>query len=335
MLNIGNYKLPSNILLAPMAGVTDLPFRLICRKYGAKFAFLEMIDCNSIIYKKKKENDIIMTTSKDRPIAAQLVGPDPEMMLTAAKKLIDLLDIKFLDINAACPVPKMMKKKAGAYMIKDPGNLYRILDLLSSKLDIPITVKLRSGFHDVDHKWIKEIAKDCESNGAAAIFIHGRTQKQGYAGEIDYEAIKQVKSAVKIPVFGSGNVFDIKMADKMIKSTGVDGLLVARGAYGNPWLLKDIESYIKSGKMPKAHTPEEKLKAAKEHLSFIEKYRTMPAQSKVGYMRKVAQWYTKEFSHACHLRRIMNNAKSKGEILAVLDRAPEIIEKAVAFHEAS
>lgn len=333
-INIGSYKLPSNIILAPMAGVTDLPFRLICREYGAKFAFFEMIDCNSIIYGKKKENDIIKTVSKDKPIAAQLVGPDPKLMLEAAKKLVDILNIKFLDINAACPVPKMVKKKAGAYFIKDPVNLYKIISSLSSELDLPITVKLRSGYHKNDHANIREIAQNCEKNGAAAIFIHGRTQNQGYSGEIDLEAIKIVKHSVKIPVFGSGNIFNAENARKMMETTGCDGVMVARGAYGNPWIFKDIETYIKTGKIPDKRTIKDKISAAKKHLSYVAKFRSMHPQSLAGYMRKVAQWYMKDFPNACHLRRIMNNAKNEKQLLAILDRLPEIIGTGEAFPEA-
>ncbi len=331
MVKIGSYLLPSNVILAPMAGVTDLPFRLICREHGAKFAFFEMIDCNSIIYGKKKENDIIKTISKDSPIAAQLVGPEPEMMLKAAEYLVNTLDIKFLDINAACPVPKMLKKKAGAYFLKNPENLYRILELLSSKLRLPITVKLRSGFSGNDHQHIEEIAKQCEANGAAAIFMHGRTQKQGYSGDIDLEAIKTVKEAVKIPVFGSGNIMNSVLAKEMIEKTRCDGIMVARGAYGNPWIFKEIETYLKSGEPEEERTLDELLDAAKKHLDYIDKYRNMEAKSKVGYMRKVVQWYVRDFPHTSCIRRILNNAGTKGQIIALLERAPEIIAGAGAF----
>jgi len=330
-IKIGSYTLPSNVILAPMAGITDLPFRMICRDHGAKFAFFEMIDCNSIIYGKKSEDKIIKTIPNDRPIAAQLIGPDPDTMLQAAEKLIEMVDIKFLDINAACPVSKMVKKKAGAYFLKEPENLYRILNLLSSKLDLPVTVKLRSGYHKNDHSHIKEIAKKCETNGASAIFIHGRTQDQGYSGDVDMEAIKAVKHAVKVPVFGSGNIFSPELAKRMIEETACDGVMVARGAYGDPWIFKDIEAYLSSGKLPPKRKIEEKLEAAKKHIGYIEKYKDMEAKSKVGYMRKVAQWYTKGFPHTCSIRRIMGNAGTKGQIIALLERTPEIIGTGGAF----
>lgn len=325
MLKIGGYKLDSNVLLAPMAGVTDLPFRLICREHGAKFAFFEMIDCNAIIHGNKTENDIIKTTSKDKPIAAQLVGAEPELMLTAAKELIKTLDIKFLDINAACPVKKMIKKKAGAYFIKDPENLYSTIKLLASKLDLPITVKLRTGYHKVDHKWISELAKNCEKNGASALFVHGRTQDQGYSGEIDFEAIKVIKHSVNIPVLGSGNVFDPQLAKKMMDLTDCDGMMVARGAYGDPWIFRDIENYLSKGKLPEKRSIEEKLKTLKKHLSYIEKYRNMTHDGKLGYMRKVSQWYLKDFPNACNLRRVMNGTRTYEQLDAVIKRTPELM----------
>ena len=331
MTTIGNYKIDTNVFLSPMAGVTDLPFRMICRDHGAKFAFFEMIDCNSIIYGKKSENKIIKTILNDKPIAAQLIGPDPATMLQAAEKLIETLDIKFLDINAACPVPKMVKKRAGAYFLKEPENLYRILNLLSSKLALPVTVKLRSGYHKNDHSQIKEIAKKCEANGASAIFIHGRTQDQGYSGDVDMEAIKAVKNAVKVPVFGSGNIFSPELAKQMINMTACDGVMVARGAYGDPWIFKDIETYISSGKLPPKRKIEEKLETAKKHIGYIEKYRDMEAKSKVGYMRKVAQWYMKGFPHTCSIRRIMGNAGTKEQLMAILERTPDIIGTGEAF----
>jgi nifR3 family TIM-barrel protein len=331
MIAIGSYKIETNVFMSPMAGVTDLPFRLICREHGAKFAFFEMIDCNSIIYGKNKANDIIKTVPFDKPIAAQLVGPDPAMMLEAAKHLIKTLDIKFLDINAACPVQKIIKKKAGAYFLKEPENLYRILGLLSSKLDLPITVKLRSGYHKKDHSRIEEIAVKCEAIGASAIFIHGRTQGQGYSGDIDLEAIKIVKDAVKIPVFGSGNILNPELAKQMMDATGCDGVMVARGAYGNPWIFNDIEAYLRSGKLPPERTIEERFQTAMKHICYIEKYRNMGEKSRIGYMRKVAQWYAKGYAYTNRIRRIMGDAKTKEQLMAIMERTPEIIGTAGAF----
>jgi tRNA-dihydrouridine synthase B len=329
MIKIGSYTLPSNVLLAPMAGVTDLPFRLISRKHGAKFAFFEMIDMNSVIHGTHlKNNDIIKTTAKDKPIAVQLVGSDPEMMLKAAQELIEKLDVKFLDINAACPVKKMVQKKAGAFLIKEPENLYRTLELLTSKLDIPVTVKLRTGYTKPDHQWIADIAENCEKSGASALFVHGRTQKQGYSGDIDYEAIMAVKHSVRIPVFGSGNIFDPELAKKMLDLTDCDGVLVARGACGNPWIFGEIEEYLKTGKVSSKASIEVKLATLKEHMACIEEYVDMVPDSMLGYMRKVAQWYLKDFPNACNIRRVTNNAGTIAQLNAIIEKVPELTGKA-------
>lgn len=325
MIKIGSYVLPSNVLLAPMSGITDLPYRLICREHGAKLAFFEMIDCNSMIFGKKYENKILRTVPNDTPIAAQLVGTDPENMLKAAEKLAEMRDIKFLDINAACPVPKIVKKKAGAYLIKEPENLYKTIELLSSKLAIPVTVKLRSGYSVMGHAHIRNVSKNCEDRGAGAIFIHGRTQKQGYSGNIDLEAIREVKNAVDIPVFGSGNILNAELAKQMIDMTGCDGVMVARGSYGNPWIFKDIETHLANGKLTPKRSLEEKLGTAKKHIGYIEKYRDMEEKSKIGYMRKVAQWYTKGFPHTCGIRRMLDKTSTKEQLMAILERTPEII----------
>ena len=244
MINIGNYKLKTNILLAPLAGCADLPFRLIMREYGAKFGFFEMIDANAL-KRNKKSLEMLKTTAKDRPIAGQLVGSNPEIMLSSAKEMINHVDIKFLDINAACPVRKVIKKKAGAYLLKEPILLYKIIKKLSSNLNLPITVKLRIGYDRTDNKNIADIAASCEHNGASAIFVHGRTRTQGYSGPVDYSAIRSVKNAVSVPVFGSGNIFTPEQAKEMMEGTGCDGIIVARGSFGNPWIFKNILNYIK------------------------------------------------------------------------------------------
>lgn len=322
-MKIGSYKLPSNVILAPMAGITDLPFRLISRDHGAKFCFFEMIDTNSIIYSRKVP-DNIKTLKRDTPIAAQLVGPDPEMNLKAAKILVKKLNIKFLDINAACPVKKMLKKKAGAYLIKEPANLYKTIELFASNLKLPITVKLRTGFTEVDHKHIAEVARQCEKHGASAIFIHGRTQAQGYGGEVDLAAIKAVTDAVKIPVIGSGNIFSPEMAKNMMDVTGCDGVLIARGAYGNPWIFKATEYYLKTGKLLKEPSLNQRIAAIKKHLGYIKKYRNMHPKSRLGFMKKVAQWYVKDFKNACNIRRIMNDAADEKSLLGIVNNVSKL-----------
>lgn len=317
MLKIGNYILPSRVLLAPLSGCSDLSFRIIMRSYGAKFAFLEMADANGLT-RSKKSLEAMATTAKDRPIAGQLLGVDPDTMLAAAKKMLKLVPVKFIDINAACPVKKVVRRKAGSHMLKEPHLLYKIIKKLSSSLEVPITVKLRAGFDSIDRAHLVDVAKKCEENGASAIFIHGRSRSQGYSGPVDIGAIAAVKSAVGIPVFGSGNIFTPEQAKKMMDETACDGVLIARGAFGNPWIFKNIEKYLK-GSPIFSPTLDDRKKAALKHLKLVQKY-----VGRVGPMRKVALWYMKAFPNAAELRGRINFAKDRKELEGIIRSAGEV-----------
>ena len=273
-----------------------------------------MVDANSLVHQARGSEDLLVTTPKDQPIAAQLVGGDAEVMLKAARLLLAKVDIPFLDINAACPVKKMVQKFSGANLLRDPKALYKIVKTLAGKLDLPITVKMRIGYNHVDLKEVAAIAKKCEQSGAAALFVHGRTRSQLYAGEINYGAIKAIKQAVKIPVFGSGNIFSPEMARKMLALTDCDGITVARGAFGNPWIFQQIEQ----GK-PAVVPLEEKIKVLKKHLSYIEKYKVTRSGYKVGCMRKVALWYLKGFAEAAKIRDKVTKAGSYIDMLKIID----------------
>lgn len=281
------------IYLAPMSGITDLPFRLISREFGAEQCFFEMLDAKITLCGHPASRRPLKTVKHDTPIAAQLVGGDPCVMFDAAEKLRTLVDISFLDINSACPVKKIIKKGAGAALLQDTATLGKIIYALSSRLPIPITVKLRTGFDRKDIKKCVSTAELCEANGASMIFIHGRTRAQGYSGIIDYESIKAVKDAVKIPVMGSGNIFAPVMAKKMLDETGCDGILVARGALGNPWLFRNIEHYLQKGETHHRPALEVRQKVLATHLAYIEKYNEMTDINKTGYMGKVKKWYLK------------------------------------------
>src|SRR3989339_1151522 len=307
------------IYLAPLAGCSDLAFRLICREYGAKFAFFEMVDAHSLIYESRQTFDVLETCPEDKPIAAQLLGCDPDIMLKAAKRLLAIVKVSSIDVNAACPVTKVIKKKCGAYLMRDPSGLYKTIKKLVSSLDIPITVKLRSGFEMEDHKKLVSIAKNCEKHGAATIFIHGRTRSQLYSGDVDYEAIRLVKENVKVPVFGSGNVFNHELAKKMFDETGCDGLLVARGAFGNPWIFRQIKTYLTEGILLPTPNLQEKLAMLTKHLQYIEKYKQTSIKVKVGIARKVAIWYLKGFEHAAMLRDRVGRAQNLQELFSIID----------------
>lgn len=316
MIKIGNNEIPSNIIMAPMSGCADLAFRTTVRKYGAKLCFFEMVDATSLIMKSTKTFQMLKTNSKDRPIAAQLIGSDPIQMLNASYILLDTLpDIMFLDINSACPVGKVLKKKSGAYLMKSPDTLIKIAETLSNKLHLPVTVKIRTGYAQNDLSFLTDLARRLEGAGISAVFIHGRTCKQMYSGEIDYKSIREVKNAVSIPVFGSGNIFSPELAKKMFDETGCDGITVARGALGTPWIFKDIEKYLKTGKptKPKNNTDKKRI-ALKEHIGYVKKFRERSCEGNVGFMKKIAMWYTKGFPDATSIRNKICKIKNYCEL---------------------
>ncbi|MDD5427795.1 MAG: tRNA dihydrouridine synthase DusB [Candidatus Omnitrophica bacterium] len=321
MLKIGSYELPSKIIMAPMAGCTDLPFRLIARSHGAKLCFFEMVDCNSITYgAKKRVRTILKTIEDDSPISAQLLGRDPSKMLEGAQEILKIApNIAFLDINAACPAKKVIKKKAGAYLLKDETELYAIIKKISAHLPIPVTVKLRIGYDKNDPAKIAAIAHKCEASGASAIFVHGRTQAKGYSGPIDHASIKAIKDAVTIPVFGSGNIFSALQAKKMLDETGCDGILVARGALGNPWIFEEIEGYLAGGQ---THTPpswSSRKSVLKKHIIAIEKFKDHGPRGNVGHMRKAVYWYLKGLPLAAKTREKVSLVKSYDKMLQLVD----------------
>ncbi|OGC33200.1 tRNA dihydrouridine synthase DusB [candidate division WOR-1 bacterium RIFOXYB2_FULL_48_7] len=313
MIKIGNKKISTNVFLAPMAGCTDLPFRLIAREFGAGFCFLEMVDANSIIHRKSRLDDYLQSTRQDRPLAAQIIGGDLKIMLKAAKILVAKTKPAFLDLNAGCPVPKMTKKKAGAHLVREPELLYAILNELVGGLDLPVTVKMRLGFGSIDRKQIVKVARGCVKAGVAALFVHGRSRDQGYSGEIDYGTIKAIKEAVAVPVFGSGNIFNAVKAAEMFSKTGCDGVLVARGALGNPWIFQAIARQ-KDEIVPK----EEKIAVLQKHLQLIDKYKRVSERVKIGLMRKTALWYLKGFANSAGLRGQVTTVQSYREMLSFL-----------------
>ncbi|MFH1542588.1 MAG: tRNA dihydrouridine synthase DusB [bacterium] len=309
------------VLLAPLAGVADLAYRLIARELGAEFCFYEMADSHSLVLSAPKKNaDIHQDHPQDRPIAAQLLGPEAEIMYQAAKKLLALHPHStFLDINAACPVKKVLKKKSGAYLIKEPDELFKIIDKLASKLKLPITVKLRAGYTKIDTKHIVKVAQGCVDSGAQALFVHGRTMSQLYHGEVDYESIKAIKDNVKVPVYGSGNIFSPQDAKKMIDLTGCDGVLVARGSFGNPWLFRNISNYLENGELTAEPTLEQKLPVLRRHIQYIEKYKLLSPKAKVGFSRKIAVWYLKHFRNSAAIRTRVNKIVSFDELYCLID----------------
>jgi len=321
MIKIGSSTIPTRIFLAPMAGCSDLSFRLIAREHGAKFCFFEMVDCNSITYgPKRKVHSILRTVEEDAPIAAQLLGRDPDAMLRGAKEILSITKVSFLDINAACPAKKVIKKRAGSYLMKDPQELYAIVKRLALSLPVPVTVKIRTGYDEPDIIGIAALAKNCEKSGAGALFVHGRTRLEGYMGAVDYRAIKAVKESVNIPVFGSGNIFSPALAKKMLDETGCDGMLAARGALGNPWIIKQIEDFLFNGRLDPSIDFETKKNVLKKHLAYMERFKESSPSGKTGRMQKVMLWYLKSFPNASRAREKVSLVNSYEKMIELIDQ---------------
>ncbi|MFH1996917.1 MAG: tRNA dihydrouridine synthase DusB [Candidatus Omnitrophota bacterium] len=307
------------VILAPLSGVSDLSFRLICRELGAPFCFFEMMDARSFMYSHERSMRLARTTEKDIPVAAQLLGADPKYMLDAAEKLTDCTDISLLDVNAACPAKKVIKKKAGAALLNSPKRLGRILKTLSSKLPIPVSVKLRIGFGGRDLREAVKTAKICQENGASIVFLHGRTVSQGYAGSVDYPAIRAVKKALSVPLYGSGDILSASLAKRMFDETGCDGILVARGALGNPWIFKSIQKYLKNGTVARSPTLAVKKRVLKKHLSYIARYKETSPACTLGIMGKIAMWYLKGMPGASRMRERIVRVSSTDELYGLID----------------
>jgi tRNA-dihydrouridine synthase B len=315
MFKIGSLKLKSNFILAPMAGITDLPFRMLNRKFGCELAFVEMINVRSISYKSRKTQKMLSSLKTDRPLGVQLLGKERGYILRA----IDILnEYKFdlLDFNAACPARKVIRRGEGAGLLKEPQKLKKILALVVKNSRVPVTVKMRIGW-DRDSVNAREIALLAEDAGVQGIFIHGRTKEQAYSGSVDYETIRQVKSALRIPVIASGDIFSVSLAKKMFDQTGCDGLAIARGALGNPWIFRELEAFFEQGRTPEYPGHEEIIRVMLEHLdAYLEFY-----SERIGLVkfRKFFAWYTKGFRKIRPLREKSSRAKSRQEMVGIIE----------------
>jgi len=278
-----------------------------------------MLDSNSLIHGPGKNKDILKTTPEDQSIAAQLLGGDPDDTLKAAKILLERIKPLFLDLNAACPAKKVLRKKSGAYLVHNPDQLGKIINKLSQNLELPITVKLRTGYYKSEPKESVAVAKICEQNGAAAIFVHGRTMKQGYSGTVDYQTIKMIKDAVNIPVFGSGDILSPTLAQRMFEQTNCDGILVARGAMGNPWIFKDIEHYLATGDVAALADWEKRKAVLLKHLAYMKELKETRPTNKMGIMRRVTIMYISSMRNAARLRAKITPAKTYEDLLKVIE----------------
>lgn len=311
---IGNVEIPNRFVLAPMAGVTDLAFRRLCKEQGAGLLCMEMISAKAISYKNKNTRALMEIDPVEHPISMQLFGSEPELMAEVAKE-IEEEPFDILDINMGCPVPKVVRNGEGSALMKNPKLVYEIVSAMVKAIDKPVTVKIRKGFDDSCINAV-EIAKIVEEAGAAAVAVHGRTREQYYSGQADWDIIRQVKEAVSIPVIGNGDVTSPQKAEELVKQTGCDGIMIARGAQGNPWIFSEMITYEETGTLPERPGKEEVRDMMLRHARLQLKYKGEFIG--IREMRKHVAWYTKGLKGSAKLREEINRVESYQELEELL-----------------
>lgn len=313
-LKIGNVELENRYILAPMAGVTDLPFRLLCKEQGAGLLCMEMISAKAILYKNRNTKSLLEIHPKERPVSLQLFGSDPDIMSEIAKQ-IEELPFAILDINMGCPVPKIVKNGEGSALMRNPALVHEIVSKVAKAIEKPVTVKIRKGFDD-DSVNAVEIARIIEDAGAASVAVHGRTREQYYSGKADWDIIRQVKEAVSIPVIGNGDVSSGEDAERMVSETRCDGIMVGRAVQGNPWIFQELIHYEETGeKLARPSVTEVRemmLRHAKLQMECKGDY------TAIREMRKHVAWYTAGFPNSARLRAEINQVESYEELEKLL-----------------
>ena len=309
-LQIGNVTLENNLILAPMAGVTDLPFRVLCKEQGAGLICMEMVSAKGIYYNNKNTESLLAIDEREHPVSLQLFGSDPEIMSEMAKR-IEHRPFDILDINMGCPVPKVVNNGEGSALMKNPELVGQIIGAMSKKCKKPVTLKIRTGFNDSCIN-APEIARIAEANGAAAVAVHGRTREQYYSGQADWSVIRQVKKAVQIPVIGNGDITDAISAKSMLEETGCDAIMIGRAARGNPWIFREISEYLNTGVIPDGPSPQEITDMILRHTRMLIEFKG--EYTGIREMRTHICFYVSGLRHANDIRRKINTIESYAEL---------------------
>ena len=313
-LKIGNVELENNIILAPMAGITDLPFRVICKKFGPALVCTEMVSSKAIFHNDSNTKRLMKIEKKERPVSVQIFGSDEESIEVATKYVNKIADI--IDINMGCPAPKVVKNGDGSKLLLDLEKAEKIIQTVVKNAKVPVTLKFRKGW-DNEHIVACELAKIAEKNGISAITIHGRTRSEFYSGKADWEIIKKVKESVNIPVIANGDIVDEESALKAFKETNADGIMIGRAAVGNPWIFRNIIYFLQTGEKLNTVNPKEKLDIIKEQLNLeIEEKGELVA---IREMRKHISAYTKNLKDSSKFRVEMNKIEDKQKLIDLLE----------------
>ena len=314
---IGNIEVKNKIVLAPMAGVSNSPFRILSRRYGAGLVYAEMVSDKGLIYENQKTKDLLFMTDFEKPMAQQIFGADLDTMVKAAIYIDQHSNCDIIDINMGCPVPKVaIKAQAGASLMKDPNRIYEIVKAVSESVSKPVTVKIRSGW-DLNTVNAVEVAKQIERAGAKAITVHARTRSQGYSGTADLDVIKAVKENVNIPVIGNGDVIDGPTAKYMLEYTKCDAVMIGRAALGNPWIFREIDAYLNSGGIIDKPSKNEIRDMMIQHMESLVELKGEHVA--ILEMRSHGPWYLKGMDHASDLRRKLSQTKTKEEFIEHID----------------
>ena len=312
-IKIGNVELDNNLILAPMAGVTNLRFRIICEKFEPGMVCTEMASSKAIFYNDQKTRRLLNTEGEKRPISFQIFGSDEETMGYTAKYMSKIADI--IDINMGCPAPKVVKNGDGSKLLLDLEKAKRIMKVVVENSSVPVTVKIRKGW-DKENIVAVQVAKIAEEVGISAITIHGRTRSEFYTGKADRDIIKEVKDSVKIPVIGNGDIVDEETAYQMFEKTGVDGIMIGRGSFGNPWIFRNIKHFLITGEKLPSPTNSEKLNIIKEHIDLAVEEK---GEIAIKELRKHIAWYTKNLKNSSEFRNSINMIETKEQLIKTLN----------------